>query len=71
MKKPEKYERPPRPSKEQLQARKELRAADARVAMAEHEKATEAFAKNPERLKAERLAREAGATTGEAKSKRK
>ena len=28
--------------------------------MAEHEKAAEAFAKNRERLKAERLAREAG-----------
>ena len=34
--------------------------------MAEHEKAAEAFAKNRERLKAERLAREAGEATDEA-----
>ena len=46
--------------KEQKQARKELRQVEARVAMAEHENAAEAFAKNRERLKAERLAREAG-----------
>jgi hypothetical protein len=48
------------PSKEEKEARKALKEADARVAMVEHEKATEAFAKNRERLKAERLAREAG-----------
>jgi hypothetical protein len=63
MKTPDKFERPKRLSKEQLQARKALKEADARVAMAEHEKATEEFAKNRERLKAERLAREAGETT--------
>jgi hypothetical protein len=57
---PDKFERPKRLSKEQLQARKTLKEADARVAMAEHEKAAEAFAKNRERLKAERLAREDG-----------
>lgn len=56
----DKYE-PRKPlSKEQKQARKELRATEAKVAMAEHESAAEAFAKNRERLKAERLAREAG-----------
>jgi hypothetical protein len=49
-------------SKEQKEARKALKEADARVAMAKHENAAEAFAKNRERLKAERLAREAGAT---------
>lgn len=66
MKEFDKFE-PRRPlSKEQKDARKELRAADARVAMAEHEKITEAFAKNRERLKAERLAREAGEATDEA-----
>ena len=55
----DKYE-PRKPlSKEQKQARKELRATEAKVAMAEHENAAEAFAKNRERLKAERLAREA------------
>ncbi|EAQ33705.1 hypothetical protein NB311A_00200 [Nitrobacter sp. Nb-311A] len=52
------------PSKE---TRKALKEADARVAMAEHEKTAEAFTKNRERLKAERLAREAAElkTTGE------
>ena len=59
-KKPDEFERRKLPSREEKQARKELRAADARVAMAEHEKAAEAFAKNRKRLKAERLAREAG-----------
>ena len=63
MKTPDWFERRRKlPSKEEKQARKAVREADARVAMAEHEKATEAFAKNRERLKAERLAREAGAT---------
>jgi hypothetical protein len=55
--------KPPRIlSKEQKQARKELREAEARVARAENEKAAEAFARNRERLRAERLAREAGET---------
>jgi hypothetical protein len=49
-------------SKEERQAHKKLRTAEARVAMAEHESAAEAFAKNRERLKAERLARKAGDT---------
>ena len=66
MRKPKKSERRKLPSKEERQARKELREADARVAMAKHEKATEAFAKNRERLKTERLAREAGEATDEA-----
>jgi hypothetical protein len=39
--------------------------------MAEHESATEAFAKNRERLKAQRLAREAGATTPPPPKKKK
>lgn len=59
-KEPDKFERRKLPSKVEKQARKELRAADARVAMAEHESAAEAFARNRERLRAERLAREAG-----------
>jgi hypothetical protein len=59
MKAPDWFERRKLPSKEEKQARKALKEADARVAMAEHEKAAEAFAKNRERLKAERLAREA------------
>jgi hypothetical protein len=39
--------------------------------MAEHENAAEAFAKNRERLRAERLAREAGKATDEAGLKAK
>jgi hypothetical protein len=67
MKRPKEFE-PRKPlSKAQKQARNELRAAEARVAMAQHESAAEAFAKNRERLKAERLAREAGEATDEAK----
>ena len=60
MKKPQEFERRQPLSKELKQARNELRAAEARVAMAQHESAAEAFAKNRERLKAERLTREAG-----------
>ena len=60
IKTPDWFERRKLPSKEEKQARKALKEADARVAMAEHEKAAEAFAKNRERLRAERLAREAG-----------
>lgn len=48
-------------SKEQKQARKERRETDARMATAENAKAAEEFARNRERLRAERLAREAGA----------
>ncbi len=70
-KEPDEFERPKSLSKEEKQARKELRAADARVAMAEHENAAEAFAKNRERLRAERLAREAGKATDEAGLKAK
>lgn len=60
MKAPDWFERRKLPSKEEKQARKALKEAEAKVAMAEHEKTTEAFAKNRERLKAERLTREAG-----------
>jgi hypothetical protein len=60
-KNPGRFERPKRAPKAQTQARKELRAAHARIAIAAHEEAAEAIAKNRERLKAERLAREAGA----------
>jgi hypothetical protein len=61
MKKPDKVERRKLPSKEERQARKEGREADARVAMAENAKAAEEFARNRERLKTERLTRETGA----------
>jgi hypothetical protein len=63
MKAPDWFKRSEPRSKEEKQARKAIKEADARVAMAEHEKAAEAFAKNRERLKAERLAREAGEST--------
>ncbi len=56
-------------SKEQKQARKERREAEAKVAMAQHENAAEAFDKNRERLRAERLAREAGEATPPRSSK--
>ena len=63
---------PPKPlSKEQKHARKERREAEARVATAANAKAAEAFARNRERLRAERLAREAGEGTDEARVERK
>ena len=41
------------------EARKAFRQVDAKKAMSEHDVATKAFSNNRERLKAERLAREA------------
>jgi len=53
---------PPRPiSKAEREARKAFRQVDAVKAMSEHARAEKAFAQNRERLKAERLAREAAA----------
>ena len=53
---------PPKPiSKAEREARKAFRQVDAVKAMSEHARAEEAFAQNRERLKAERLAREAAA----------
>jgi hypothetical protein len=52
------------------QAQKAFREADAKVAMSEHERTRKAFHANRERLKAERLAREAAAT-GEPAQKKK
>jgi hypothetical protein len=46
-------------SKAEREARKAFRQVDAEKAMTEHEIAQKAFSKNHERLKAERLAREA------------
>ena len=48
-------------SKEEREARKAFRQADATTAMNEHDTAQKAFAENRERLKAERLLREASA----------
>jgi hypothetical protein len=58
-KKPGEFE-PPKPiSKAEREARKAFRQVDAEKAITEHELAQKAFSKNRERLKAERLAREA------------
>jgi hypothetical protein len=51
------------PTKAEREARKALRQVDAKKAMTEHDIAQEAFSNNRERLKAERLAREAAAPT--------
>ena len=53
---------PPRQiTKAEREARKAFRQVDAKKAMTEYEIAQKAFSKNRERLKAERLAREAAA----------
>jgi hypothetical protein len=49
------------PTAAEREARKVFRDADAKVAVSEHERAQQAFHANRERLKAERLAREAAA----------
>jgi hypothetical protein len=47
------------PTKEEREARRTFRQLDAKKAMTEHEIAQRAFSNNRERLKAERLTREA------------
>lgn len=55
---------PPKPiSNAEREARKAFRQVDAEKAITEHEIAQKAFSQNRERLKAERLAREAEAPT--------
>jgi len=49
-------------TKAEREARKAFRQVDAEKAMTEHEIAQKAFSANRQRLKAERLAREASAT---------
>jgi hypothetical protein len=59
---------PPKPiTKEEREARKAFRQVDAEKAMTEHEIAQKAFSANRERLKGERLAREAAGTPVAAK----
>ena len=54
---------PPKPiTKAEREARKAFRQVDAEKAMTEHEIAQKAFSNNRERLKAERLVREAAGT---------
>ena len=58
---------PPKPiTKEEREARKAFRRVDASTAMTEHDTAQKAFSDNRERLKAERLAREAAGPTAAA-----
>jgi hypothetical protein len=54
-------------TKAEREARKAFREADAEKAVTEYETAQRAFHANRERLKAERLAREAAGTLGVAK----
>jgi len=54
-------EPPKQISRAEREARRAFRDVDAKTAMSEHEIAQVAFSKNRERLKAERLAREAAA----------
>jgi hypothetical protein len=64
---------PPKPmTSAEREARKAFRQVDAEKAMTEHEIAQKAFSNNRERLKAERLAREAAGTrVAETKAKPK
>jgi hypothetical protein len=59
---PREHEPPKSITKVERDARKAFRQVDAEKAMTEHEIAKKAFSKNYERLKAERLAREAAET---------
>jgi hypothetical protein len=54
-------EPPKQITKAEREARKAFRQVDAATAMSEHELARAAFSRNHQRLKAERLAREAAA----------
>jgi hypothetical protein len=64
---PNEFEGPKPITKAERQARKALRQIDASVAMTEQETAQKAFHANRERLKAERLAREAAEMPSPAK----
>jgi hypothetical protein len=59
-----------RPTAARTQAQKAFKEADVKVAMSEHDRTQEAFHANRERLKAERLAREAAATDETAKKQK-
>ena len=63
---------PPKPlTKEEREARKVFRQVEADIAMTDHEAAQKAFGENRERLKAERLAREATEPTAPKKPLKK
>jgi hypothetical protein len=67
-KRPGEFGPPKRITKAARDARKAFRQVDAEKAMTEHEVAQKAFSANRERLKAERLAREAAGTPVAAKN---
>jgi DNA-directed RNA polymerase alpha subunit len=56
---PSNFEQPKLVSKAEREARKAFRQVDAKAALTEHETAEKAFSNNRERLRTERLAREA------------
>ena len=58
-------------TKEERETRKAFREVEAEVAMGDHEAAQKAFGDNRERLKAERLAREAAEPSAVQKSVKK
>jgi hypothetical protein len=60
---PYEVEPPRQPTKAEREARKAFREVDAKKAISDHDLAQKVFYKNKERLKAERLAREAEAPT--------
>jgi hypothetical protein len=60
---PGEFNRPKPITKAEREARKAFRQVDAEKAITEHEIAQKVFSANRERLKAERLAREAAGTT--------
>ncbi|QIG91395.1 MULTISPECIES: hypothetical protein [unclassified Bradyrhizobium] len=60
-----------RPTQAQREAQKAFRAADAKTATSEHQRVQNAFHANRERLKAERLAREAAASSEAAPKKKR
>jgi hypothetical protein len=62
MKTPGGNESPKQVSRAEREARRAFREVNAKTAMSDYEIAQAAFSKNRERLKAERLAREAAAT---------
>jgi hypothetical protein len=68
---PGEFNRPKPINKAERDARKAFRKVDAEKAMTEHEIAQKAFSANRERLKAERLAREAAGTPVAAAKKAK
>jgi hypothetical protein len=67
IKTPGEFESPKQITKAERAARKAFRQVDAEKAMTEHEIAQKAFSANRERLKAERLTREATGTPVAAK----